>query len=98
MTLVADLKTCTSAAPGAFSKAVNQYRYNEKGKQARQYFIACEKKLKDKKVTRPQVSALEYVKLIRDNLPNLGEASLQEIISRATPTPTRHQRKVLHRR
>jgi exodeoxyribonuclease VIII len=28
MTLVADLKTCTSAAPGAFSKAVNQYRYH----------------------------------------------------------------------
>lgn len=28
MTLVADLKTCASAAPGAFSKAVNNYRYH----------------------------------------------------------------------
>jgi hypothetical protein len=36
------------------------------------------------KLALPQVSALEYVKLIRDSLPNLGEASLQEIISRAT--------------
>jgi hypothetical protein len=28
MSLVADLKTCASAAPGAFSRAVNQYRYH----------------------------------------------------------------------
>lgn len=32
-------------------------------------------------ITRPQVSALEYVKLIRESLPNLGNAAMQQLFS-----------------
>jgi phage anti-repressor protein len=66
------------------AKELSMVERNKKGKQARQYFIACEKKLREVKPDRPQIAALEYVDRITSLLPNLCDTSKQQLLSEAS--------------